>query len=56
MSEKDRDKEIEKQIDESKNNQVNNDKSDVFSRNITKMQAPEEWPDLPKETDSKDED
>lgn len=56
MSKKDKNNDIEKTTDESfnesLNEQIRNDEADVFSRDITKMQAPDEWPDPPQENDS----
>jgi len=49
MSDKDKKQDIEQKIDESRKNQVNNNDSEEFSRNITKMQSPDEWPDPPTE-------
>ena len=54
MSDEDKKQDIEKQIDESRQNQVNDNDSVGYTRDVTKMQAPEEWPDPPKEKNAND--
>lgn len=50
-------KEIERQIDESiRKEERGNNYSEESLRNITKMQAPDQWPDPPEEKNEKSSD